>query len=464
MTLDTKSLHLGSGRILIGGRNCGQVSGIQLRRDVTKVEHMTNVHPEFRRDFVLPIESRVGLRWMFGEVSPWAANMLLGMPGYRQVPFDRSLTGAGAVEPGTIPVYGLTWNQSPTLPMSADRKPVWASLVHPIDSGVPGTPPAPVSVSANNITAPPSGAAVTYVGFFASIIGAGAEESMCKGAAIVPLYDIGGTTNTVDVIIGLTDNDYEIPEGDNKGAHDATMSVRLYRYDYTKNADTGMFQGTSAGVTNAIQALDAGGLISEEAITAPELAQKWKKITLTLSTFPLIAGTPVLPDVFAASDTDGNPLRWLDDYEVLPFWNGGAAIRKAADAVTLTGVEGFDMINVQYTYDAGQVLEAPIGLRGDNPVVPVTVELPFPDGVSKLIFEVPRVQVNNSATFAPNERDWTGLDFDGDALDASDEYPDYPYGWIQFRGPMATRIIKGGNVLWGNSAAYPLGTSRTQYS
>lgn len=465
MAQDKKALHLGGGRIHVGGRNCGQVSNIQLRRDVTKAEHMTNTHPEFRRDFVLPIESRVGLRWMFGEVNPWAANMLLGMPGYRQVPFDRTLPGGGAVAPGTVPTYGLEWDQRPTLAASMDNKPIWASLVHPVDTGVPGTPPAPTHITANNLTAPPQPPAVTYVGFFASVLAAGlTEESMMKGAAIVPLYDIGGTVNTVKVIIGLTDNAWEIPEGDNKGAHDATMFVRLYRFDYTKDADTGMFQGTSDGVANAIQALDGAGLITEEIITAAELAQGYKEITLTLDTFPLVTGLPVVKNYFRATDVDGNNLVWLDDYEILPFWNGGAAIRKAATYTTLTGLEPWDMIYCYYTYDGGQIVEAPIGLRGENPVVPIVVELPYPDGRSKIIIEIPRMQVNNSATFAPNERDWTGLDFDGDALDASDEFPDFPYGWIQFRGPMATRIIKGGNVLWGESQSYPLGTGRTQYS
>ena len=119
---------------------------------------------------------------------------------------------------------------------------------------------------------------------------------------------------------------------------------------------------------------------------------------------------------------------------------------------------------VDYYYNTAEVAEAPIGTSGgENPVVSANCEVLFPDNQSKIIFNIWRMQVNTSMSFATSERDWTGIPFAGDTLDASDIYPDYPYGYMQVVGPLARRILEGGNrpVLNGEFEQNDLGNRTT---
>lgn len=451
MAQDRKGLTLGSGRVRIAGRYVGQVSDIRLERDVTKAEHMTNVDIEFRRDFVLPVETRMGLSWTFGEIIPHNVNFLFGGKGFRSVPADRSLASMPTDpyiwgDPDLVKVP-LVHTEYPTMCMSLDSQPVWSPLTYPLINGQVGAQSAPRSVSAQNQAAPV--AAPEYVGFFVTAAGlTGSDlESLPSNVAIVAHNAAAGSDGDAVTLIVQLNAD-----------HVAATTLRVFRYHYHWSSTYGCYFVPN-GETASNHLYDLG-TPDWYVISAGDVTAGYATISVTCKK-AAIAGAPPTTS-FALSSWDGvTTYDWLEDYEIMPSWKGGAAIRLNPES---TAVGQFDTCKFWYYYDANQIIESPFGVSGgENPVVPVTVEYPFPDGLSKIIVALWRVQVNSSVAFALTERDWMGVPFAGDALDASELYPAYPYGYYQFMGPMARRAVAGGNfAMTGTSSKpYELGDKTT---
>lgn len=451
MAQDKKSLHLGSARIRIAGRYVGQVSDVRLERDVSKAEHMTNVGLEFRRDHVIPVETRMGMSFTFQEIIPYNANLLFGMPGYRAIPADRRLSMGTPMEPGTWVRDPRLYTEYPTLGMSLEGQPIWSPLVYPMCN--PDLSAfSPVSISAQN-QVPPNPAAVGYVGFFVTAcngVGDSTKQSIISNVAIVQ-HDTSaaGDGDAIKLYVQLTD---ELA---------AANGLRVWRFDYTWNA-TYQTYVCSSGSGDHLYDYDGLG-VTEYAITAGDVANGYAILDATAKrTLVAASGLPPVPINKVTSWDGATTMIWLEDYEIIPTYKGGAAIKR----VPTGSIAEFETVICIYYYDAATVYELPLGRSGgENPVVPMQVEIPFPDGLSKIIIELHRVQVNSSATFALNERDWTGVPFVGDALDAEDLYPDYPYGFWQVMGPLAQRAVQGGNyaVLAGATKVYEFG-SRTSWA
>lgn len=435
MTQDKKALHLGGARVRVAGRHVGQVMDATLIRDVTKAEHMTNVNLEFRRDFVIPIETRFGLNFTFGEVLPYNANLMLGMPGYRGVPIDRKLSG-NVNPPFQFIVDPRLYTEYPTLYMSLEGQPVWAPMVYTM--GNPGSSAKPPAPSVSGVNASPAAPATTgYVGFFVTMAAAaGANESILSSPIIIP-HNTAAAGDGDDINLTVT----LIP-----GQHVAGDTIRVYRFTYQYFSAYKMYQGTQSanakvdldGIGATLYAITAGDVTNGYAV----IAVKAKRATL--------AGNPPLPLSAVTNYNGAITYEWLRDFDILPTWKTGSAIRRTLTPIEQAGatgtIEPFQTVKAAYYYNAGDVAELPLGTsNGENPVVPMSLEIPLPDGQSKIFIELHRVQVNQSFTFAVNERDWTGIPFTGDALDAEELYPDYPYGYWQVMGPLARRIILGNN-------------------
>ena len=449
MAQDKKSLHLGSARIRIAGRYVGQVSDVRLERDVTKAEHMTNVGLEFRRDHVIPVETRMSMSWVFQEIIPYNANLLFGMPGYRAVPADRRLAGA-PIEPGTWAKDPRLTTEYPTMGMSLEGQPIWSPMVYPMANPDINAFNPVTSVAAQNQAAP--GGTPGYVGFFVTAINAKADttkESIISNVAIVQ-HDTAaaGDGDAINLYVQLT---AELA---------ALNALRVWRFDYTWNEEYQTYICTSGTGDHAYElvALEDG-----YEITAGDITNGYATIPVTgKKALTAASGLPPLPISKFSSWDAATTFVWLEDFEILPNHKGGCSTKRVP-----TGAIGeFETVKAAYYYDAAGIKELPLGNSGgENPAVPMQIEIPFPDGISKILIELHRVQVNSSATFALNERDWTNVPFQGDALDAEELYPDYPYGFWQVMGPLANRAVQGGNyaALAGKTKVYEMG-NRTSWA
>lgn len=443
MAQDKKALHLGGARVRVAGRYVGQVMDAALERSVTKAEHMTNVDLEFRRDFILPIETRFGLRFTFGEVIPYNANLLMGMPGYRAVPLDRQLSG-NVLAPFQFTNDPRIYTEYPTLGLSVENRPIWSPLVYPMGSSA-SSAMLPVGAVAAKNNSPANPGSMGFVGFFVTACeAAGTKESILSSVALVEHNTAAaGNGDTITLTVTLDPS------------YIALNTLRVYRFAYSYYSAYGTYQGTAAA--NALYEYSSGPAVDDYVIQPGDVTAGYATLTVTAKK-ALVSGNPPLP-LSAVTSYDGSEtFVWLDDFDIMPLWKGGSAIRRTLSSVEQAGasgaIEAFETVKCIYYYNGAGVAELPLGTsRGENPVVPMSLEIPMPDGQSKIYIELHRVQVNQSFTFALNERDWTGVPFTGDALDAEELFPDYPYGFWQVMGPLAERIKQGGNyAAFGNLA------------
>lgn len=443
MAQDKKGLALGGGMVKTYGRYVGQVLDVYVEREVSKAEHMTNVGIEYTRDFVLPIMSGVNVGWVFQEIVPFNANFMLGQPGYRMVPTDRKLANP-AVAPGTFGDFGLTYDEYPTLGISLEGIPMWSPLTHNMYNPNPSAPAPAASVVAKNDEVP--SAIAGYWGFTCTVSDpTDTHESSFCNIHVVPNY---GATDVFTVRVNLA------------STHVATEIVKVYYYAYNYNTSQRAYYGTYAA--NGLADLDGIGGVNT-VLAGGDITAGYVDISVDTAN-ARVAGAPPSPVVKVSDAIQSTDYQWLDDFDFDPTYRTGSQIRKSANPAS--AISDWETVYVQYYYNANDVVETPfVQTDGSNPVIPITVIYPFPDNQSKMIFEIPRVQIKTNFRIAVNERDWMGIPFSGMALDASDIYPDYPYGWIQFTGPIATRVREYGNIPWGiGEVGYDLTDQKTSYS
>ena len=115
----------------------------------------------------------------------------------------------------------------------------------------------------------------------------------------------------------------------------------------------------------------------------------------------------------------------------------------------VTGLGG-TVCKVDYTYDIGRLRELPLDASGRNPILPVTLEVLFPDLDSKLIWHFFRAQVNTNLRFATSDTDWYGQDFTCETLDDSNIHPAFGFGYIQLVGDnIVEEIQQYNNIPYG---------------
>lgn len=442
MAQDKKGLALGGGMVKTYGRFVGQVLDVYVEREISKAEHTTNVGIEYTRDYVLPIMSGVNVGWVFQEIVPFNANFMLGQPGYRAIPSDRRLSNP-PIAPGTFGDYSLPYSEYPTLGLSLEGIPMWAPLTHPMYNINPGAAAIPTSCYATNQETPST--IVGYWGFTASALHTGAtNESNCCNIHVAPEYS---ATDVFTVRVNLDDS------------HIAGDEIRVYYFAYAYNNALRSYYGTY--VTSALADLDGIGT-TETILSAGDITAGYVDIDVD-TTYARVSGVPKVWATVTSPD-EVTSYSWLTDYDIDPSYRTGSQIRKSANPSS--AIPDWGSVKVNYYYNGNEVVEAPlVQTDGRNPIIPITVIYPFPDNQSKMIFEIPRVQVKSNFRIAVNERDWMGIPFAGQALDASDIYPDYPYGWLQFTGPIATRVAEQGNIPWGlGITGYDLGAQQTTHA
>lgn len=443
MAQDKKGLALGGGMVKTHGRFVGQVLDVFVEKEISKAEHTTNIGIEYTRDYVLPIMSGVNVGWVFQEIVPFNANFMLGMPGYRMVPTDRQLSNP-PINPGTFGDFGLTYTEYPTLGLSLEGIPMWSPLTYHMYNPDPSAPVPAASNITKNDESP--GPIVNYFGFTATALDpTKAYESTLCNIHVVPAY---GATDDFTVRVNLA------------STHVSGEHIRVYYFNYAYYAPTRSYYGTYAA--SSLADLDGLGA-TETTLGAGDITAGYVDIVVD-TTHARVAGTPPLPFVDVVSPDGLTAYVWLDDYDFDPVYRTGSQIRKSGNPSS--AIAAWDTVKITYYYNANDVVEAPIvQTDGTNPVIPITIIYPFPDNRSKMIFEIPRVQVKTNFRIAMNERDWMGIPFSGQALDASDIYPDYPYGWLQFTGPIADRVREQGNIPWGiGQVGYDLGADQTSFA
>lgn len=435
---DKLGYTLGGARVRVFGRYVGQTLDAELTKDVTKAEHTTNVGIEFVRDHVLSIMTAYGVSWTFQEIIPFNANLMINSPGFRAVPVDRKLSSP-AIDPDIATGYGLIQVEYPTFGKKATGvgTPTWCPLLYPMHNRDLAAPDPAYSISAVNAATP--GSVLSYVGYYVTLTDAtgtvneGGHESTISNVAIVPVYNAGAPGDTVNITVKWFDG--TVP----------AVNAAVYRYVYTYNSTYDTYIGTFV----AVAAHDFGAAVEHTSLAGKTATPDggWT-ISIAVNTGSVLVGAkPPLPVEEVVHPVTGTSADWLTDYEINANFRGGSAIKRTATSST---IGEFETWQVSYVYNAGAIAEAPLGTtEGENTVLPVTLEIPFTDNLSKMVIHLWEVQTNANFRLATNERDWMGIPFVGEALDASDEYPDYPYGYVQVMGPLASRIVQGGNVPFG---------------
>ena len=163
---------------------------------------------------------------------------------------------------------------------------------------------------------------------------------------------------------------------------------------------------------------------------------------------------PVIPITVSIFD-DATQLwkdgEWLVDFQYEARKNGGGQVRLAPTSTVLdpSGTGGH-LLKVSYYYDISRIRELPLDASGRNPILPITMDVLFPDMDSKLIWHFFKCQVNTNLRFAVSENDWYGQDFTCETLDDSNIHPAYGFGYIQVVGEaLVDEIHKYNNLPYG---------------
>ncbi|MFA5714212.1 MAG: hypothetical protein WC998_00545 [Candidatus Paceibacterota bacterium] len=436
MSLDVgKKYTIGSGLVQIHDLYVGQVSDAYVEGMVAKAEHMTNTGIEFTRDAIQPISTSFNIGFAFQEISPRNVNYLLGMPGFRSIPADRKLSN-NPIDPFVFGNYGMLTTEYAACGTTPEGMPAWTPLAYEMFHADTAAPLPPKTIHATNQTTP---AAITgYWGFCSTIAKAGVvHPSAPSNMVIVPIYTVLPGTDVYVVRIYLDPT------------HVIGDVVQTYRFVYTYNPTYRCYIGT-------LPAADAlckitGGILTSQALINADILAGYVDISYDTA----LALSPGLPTIPLSVRTFGGGVTvvaaWLTDFEYDSEYRGHSQIKRVPTSIVIYENE---VVEVQYYYNAGDAVEAPLAvIDGRNPIVPMKIIHPFPDNKSQMILWIPRVQIRSNFRIALNERDWMNLPFVGQAVDASDLYPNYPFGSVTFSGPIAHSICDTGNVPYGTGLA-----------
>lgn len=452
MTSSIPSLMLGGARIRAYDREVGQVRGSYVERAVTKASHDTNFGLEFKTDHVIAIKTAYTVGWTFEEMQPPNANLLVGAPGYSIVPVDRTLPGK-RISPALLS-YGQTRRlYTEYVRMLRDRTNVytgshaapgvWHNLLYPIATAATGAE-VPVQISAYN---------VDYTGGTIS-----AWKAMCIG-----VKDGTGPeslpSNIEYVPLSAADDDITLTWMIDKaagGTVPTTGKYTLYMCVVTHDDVTGMFTFTGPPVS-----------MTGHVDAAWPTANGDGTYTITFkANIVALSAEPTCPITVSYFD-DTTQLwvagEWPTDFQYNTKVKGNGQVRLSTTSALDTTGTGGTVCKVDYYYDIARIRELPLDASGRNPILPITLEVLFPDMDSKMIWHFFRAQVNTNMRFATSDNDWYGQDFTCETLDDSNQHPAYGFGYIQLVGDnIVDEIQQYNNIPFG--IAQVLGENQTTYA
>lgn len=467
-TGNEKPLLLGGGQIRVAGRFAGNVTGCYVDKAVNKATHQTNFGLEFRTDHVLAISSAYNLGFTMMDINPENANLMLGAPGFNAVPTDRSLPGER--RDLTLLNYGqnrMQYVEETKLKLDIDGKAVWSPLIYPIAAANAGALASPIISVTNQAF---SGAVGSYLAYCFAVrnTGAASTQSLPSNIEFTPftagapgheallgaLVPPQGTTyiNTDEFSIyqATVTRDPVTQEWDFSGG----SGMELVDVAVPAGTDTG-FDWVALGVPVA-GSPNNGWLIDGDSTSGTFYGVDWYGDTMTTSTAIPPSMVPITVKTYDPISTPSVPLyvtmTWLVDFMYEQNRYAGGSVKTTYGSRILHA----DTCNISYYYDAAQVREMPLIGMGQNPIIPMTLEIVYPDNRSKMIWHFFKVQINTNMRLATNENDWMGVDFTGETLDASDIYPRYGFGYVQFTGPIIDLIKEFGNIPFGNTEALSL--------
>lgn len=461
MTSSIPSLMLGGARIRVYDREVGQVKGSYVERAVTKASHDTNFGLEFRTDHVIAIKTAYTVGWTFEEMQPPNANLLVGAPGYSIVPQDRSLPG-GRISPALL-TYGNTRRKyTEYVRMLRDRtvtiapagvvQPypgIWHGLLYPIATLASGAMnPVQISVFNTDFTGTLLDPVTGYVAVAISVMDGIGAESLPSNIEYAPL--------------SAADDDLSLTWIPNAGPLPIAGKYTIYQGPVSRNANTqlfthtGPFQDLTGKVKVAWPTANGDGSYT---IT-------WKANVVPLTNEPVC---PIDVSLFDDATQTWVKKSWPEDFQYETKKNGGGLVRlspvSALDPAVSPAIVGLGggILKVDYYYDIKRIRELPLDASGRNPIVPVTLEVLFPDMDSKMIWHFFRAQVNTNMRFATNDNDWYGQDFVCETLDDSNLHPAYGFGYVQLVGDnLVDEIHRYNNLPFGINQA--LGSNQTSYA
>jgi len=455
MAGNEKPLLLGGGQIRVAGRFAGEVTNCYVEKTTNKVQHQTNFGLEYRTDHVLAITTGYNLGFTMQRINPENANLLVGAPGFSAIGPDRSLPGDR--RDISLIGYGLNrllYNEQPKLTYDENSKGVWSPLLYPIAAPLSTGIGAPIITMSNQDFL---GTALAYYCY------------------VVTIQRAGGATT-----VSLPSNMEFVPSNATPPGHEAllltlrapsgttyliTDEISVYRIACTRDAITGEFSFTGAFTTlhGSGVGTDTGWeTVAIGVATAPNF---WRingdntaggdffGVDMYMDTTVVggiaLAVTAITVSTYDADHTPSVPAltvkTWPTDFVFEQNRFGGGAIKLTKGST----IPHASIVSVDYYYDTTLVRELPLIGLGRNPVVPVTLEILFPDNYSKMIWHFYKAQINTNFRLATNETDWMGVDFTGETIDASDIYPRFGFGYLQFSGPIISLINQFGNMPFG---------------
>jgi hypothetical protein len=454
MTQRIESLRLGDGRIWAADRFVGQVSGASIEQAITEIEHDTNFGLEYFTDHILTIKRGFTISWMFGEVTSDNANMCIGMPGYSGVPWDRSLPGP-RMSPNLVAdsMYVHQFSQPMNLYLDPDGIGNWSPLMHPIcnpdkdslDLEIP-------EIAVNNIdyTGTPAG----YVAW--CVTGKAdsdtALESLPSNIVITPYSN---ASDDVEITVHCDQSAPSEPVTDIFNVYRAPVTKLAngqYQFDgpfelLTDFEDydpgTAAFEFQIVGYTGALLACDSGQTTGSEPPIPVALAS---------------AATGLRVETEGDEIAFATAYSWPEDFQYEVLEKGAGQVKLSPGSSIPEGLP----LKATFYYNTLSYREAPLASSGVQPIIPITLDILFPDNESRMIWTFFKARVLSNFTFASGANDWQGMSMSCRTIDASNKYPKYGYGYLQIHGPIADSISEYGNRPYGVSKI--LGSNQTSYA
>lgn len=475
-----KPLLLGDGHIRMAGQFIGNISNAYVDKAVVKATHQTNYGLEYRTDHVLAISTAYNLGFTMMDINPENVNLLLGSPGFSAVPTDRSLPGER--RDISLLSYGLNrmqFTEETKLKLDVDSKALWSPLTYPIAAANAGALVSPIISMSNQAFA---GSVVSYQAYCVLIQNAAdpTTQSLPSNIEFVPFNE--GPPGHEALLLVL-----KSPYGH---VYVNTDEISIYMADVARDPITKEWDFSSGtGMNNVfplISALTDTGWMNE-ALSVPVAGSPTDGWLIdgdsTSGTFfgvdlygdtgtsdgasgPAVAiptsAVPILIQTYASDSIPSSQKLtdavWLVDfmYEQERYAGGSVKLTKNSTITHAT------TCRITYFYDAAQVRELPLIGMGQNPVIPITLDIVYPNGKGKMIWNFYKAQINTNMRMATNANDWWGVDFTAETLDASDLYPRYGFGFVQYTGDLINSIKDHGNIPFGNTVE--LGTNQSQFA
>lgn len=454
MTQRVESLRLGDGRIWAANRFVGQVSGATIEQTINELEHDTNFGLEYHTDHILTIKRGYNVNWMFGEITPDNANMCIGMPGYSGVPWDRSLPGP-RMSPDLVAnsMYVHQWTQPITLFYDSDGIGNWSPLMYAICNQ---------DKDSLNLEIPQlAGVNLDFTGTIAGhkafvVTGKNnlntALESLPSNILILPYTT---TSDDIELTVRCNQVGPTLPVTNRFNVYMAAVTkLANGEYEFTGpfllltdfedfNPGTVAYEFTIEGYTGSTLAFNSATTTGAEPPTPVSIKK---------------APTGQIVDTEGEVISYTTSYSWPEDFQYEVNEQGTGRVKLSPQS----SIDAKTPLQVTFYYNTYTIREAPLASIGVQPIIPITLDILFPDNESRMLWNFFKARVLSQFTFASGANDWQGMSMSCRTIDASNKYPKFGYGYLQIIGPIAESIAEYGNIPYGVSKV--LGANQTSYA